>query len=223
MDYRFVTMDEVTALAMTYTPSANNEDRLLFRTWAYEAVKQIGPYHAWVKTAELLPKNGSFQKPKDLVSTQSIALFAGDTELKYNYAPAAGGRIHVDRYEVHDNLIDNTVVGRVDLSEDAYYFHLGTNGNHVTRALIRYYAVPTDRNGELLIPDDHQFAIAMFCKWSWSMRKGDNQSEQMNCQATWERELGKVRGKNKMPSVLRATEFAKSYMSLINSFKGQTF
>lgn len=208
---------------MTYTPGATTEDRLLFRTWVYEALKAIGPTTHWVKTAQLVPKNGSFEKPKDMASPLSIALFAGDTELNFKYEPAAEGRIHVDRYEVHDNLVNNQAMGRVDLSDDAYYFHVGTNGNAVTSMVIRYYAMPVDRNKELLIPEDNLFAVAMFCKWSWTMRKGDNQSEQMNARDTWYRELASIKGKNKMPSMFRANEFFKSYASLINSFKPNTF
>lgn len=222
MDYRFSTLDEATALAMTYTPSATTEDRLMFRTWVWEAVKQIGPTLHWIKTANLVPKNGSFEKPKDLASTISIALYAGDTEVSYNYEPA-GGRIHTNRYDIHENLVSTELVGRVDLSDDAYYFHLGDNGDMVTKMKIRYYALPLDRNGELLIPEDNLFATSMFCKWSWSMRKGDNQSEQMNARDTWYRELSSIKGRNKMPSRLRASEFFKSYASLINSYKPNTF
>lgn len=223
MDYRFATLDEATALAMTYTPSASTEDRLLFRTWVWEALKQIGPTSHWVKVAELVPKNGSFKKPDDMASAISIGLYAGTEEVKYNYEPEAGGRVHVDRFQIHDNLVDNQVVGRVDLTDDAYYYHLGDNGSMVTKMMIRYYALPVDRNGELLIPEDNLFAVAMFCKWSWTMRKGDNQSEQLNARDTWYRELGSIKGKNKMPSMHRAAEFFKNYASLLNSYRPNTF
>lgn len=223
MDFRFSTLDEATALAMTYTPSATTEDRLLFRTWVHQALMQIGPTSHWVKIATLTPKNGSFEKPKDMASPISIALYAGDTEVSYTYHQSAGGRIHTNRYDIHENVVDSELVGRVDLSDDAYYYHLGDNGSMVTSMMIRYYAMPVDRNGELLIPEDNLFACAMFCKWSWSMRKGDNQSEQMNARDTWHRELGSIRGKNKMPNMHRATEFFKRYASMINSFKPKTF
>lgn len=223
MDYRYVTMQEATATAMLMCGGATQEDRLIFQTFVWEAMKHIGPTRHWIKVCKLTPKNGDFKKPKDLASTVDFALFdASNVEITYNYFYGAE-RIHTDRYTIHDNLVDGTLTGRVDISEDGYYFHMGNNADLVAYMELRYLALPINEENELVIPEDNIFAIAMFCRWAWSMRRNDNQSEIMNNRDTWYRERDRIYGNNKMPSVKQAKEFAKHYMSLINSYKPNVF
>lgn len=220
MDYRFTNIEEVTASAYLVCPGATQEDRLIFRQWVWEGIKQIGPTSHWIKTCELKPKNLSFKKPDDLASTVSIGLYnSADGELKYTYH-GQGGRVHIDRFDTHSASTSEEVTGRIDLSEDAYYYHLGSNGSDVAYAKVRYLAMPVDKNKLPLIPEDQVFALTMFCRWMWALRKGDNQSEIELARDTWFREKDRIFGANKMPSVYRATQFAKNrFLSLINSFK----
>jgi len=224
MDYRFAKMDEVVATAMTLTPGATDEHRVIFRQWCWEGVKQIGPTTHWLKTCNLKVKNLTFKKPSDLASTINVGLYnSSDQELSFEWNIGVG-RVHTDRELLHSVTSQEEVTGRIDLSEDAYYFHLGSNGSEVDHMLLRYLAMPVDTNGEMLIPEDNMFAITMFIRWMWSMRKGDNQSEIELSRDTWFREKDRIYGNNKMPSVLRANEFAlNKFMSLLNSFKPNRF
>jgi len=224
MDYRFAKMDEVTASAMLICGGATAEDRVIFRQWAWQAQLQIGCTAQWLKTCKLNAKNLSFRKPGDLASTVNVALYnAADQELKFEWNIGVG-RIHTDREVLHSAGTQEAVTGRIDLSEDAYYFHLGSNGGDVDYMLIRYLASPIDTNGELLTPEDNILAVTMYIRWMWSLRKGDNQSEIELARDTWYREKDRIYGDNKMPSVLRANEFALNrFLSLINSYKTKNF
>jgi hypothetical protein len=219
MDYRFTTLDEAVATAMTITPGATDEHKTVFRQWVWEGLKQIGPTNHWVKTCELRPKNFSFKKPSDLASTLAIALYdTGGAEIAYNWQET-GGRVHTDRSAVRSG--GN---GLIDLSEDAYYFHMSSDAVNVGYAVIRYLATPVDSNGLPLIPEDHVLALSMFCRWLWAMRNGTNQSEIQLSRDTWYREKDRIFGDNKMPSVFRANQFAKNkFLSLINSFKPNSY
>jgi hypothetical protein len=220
MDYRFAPMEEVVATAMTIVPGATQEHQVLFRQWVWEAVKQIGPTTHWVKTCEIKAKNLSIPKPKDLASTLTIGLFdESGHEIHYTWQ-GYGDRVHIDRFQNHALLTREDATFRIDLSEDAYYFHIGTNGKSVAYAKLRYLALPIDSDSKLLIPEDNILACATFCRWMWAMRKGDNQSEIDLSRDTWYRERDRIYGDNKMPSVMQANHFAMNrYLSLINSFK----
>lgn len=224
MDYRFATLDEVTAGAVLVCPGANDHDRVKFRYWVYEALKHIGPTGHWVKNCKLTPKNRSFKKPDDLASTVSVALYdSSNSELQFEYFHEGAGRVHADRQYTHQIGSQQTTYFRPTLSEDAYYFHLDSNSNDVAYMMLRYYAMPIDANKQLLVPEDSMLACQMFCRFMWSLAKGDNQSEIELSRDTWFRERDRVYGNNKMPSVFQAHQFAKKYLSLLNQYKPERF
>lgn len=223
MDYRLAPIEEVVDTAILICPGATDEHRVMFRQFVWEAQKLIGPTKHWVKTCKLIPKNRSFKKPDDYASSLAIALFdVTDGEIPFEFF-GEGGRVHSDRASVHASGNIEAVTGRVDLSEDAYYFHLGSNTTNVAYAMIRYLALPVDKNGQLLIPEDNIFACTMFCRWMWALRKGDNQSEIQLQRDTWYREKDRIFGDNKMPSWFDAKEFGKKFLSLINGYKPDRF
>jgi hypothetical protein len=220
MDSRLLNIDETTASCMAIIKSATDEDRLLFRAWVAECLNQIGPNVAWRENCELTPKSGSVRKPNNHVGTLELGLYdAAGTELRYNFIAKSSARIHTNRFEIRDNLVDTTITGRVDVSEDAYYFHLGTNGTAVDHVKLSYLAMPTDRDGMPMIPENNLTAYKMFCKWQWAMREDTNQSAIAQSYDMWLREFGMARGKNKTPDIHRATQAMKKYLSMISAPK----
>lgn len=223
MDYRFAPIDEVVSSAVLICPGATDEHRVIFKQWVWTALLQIGPTSHWVKTCRINPKNRSFKKPQDLASVRDIGLYdATGAEVFYEWK-GEGGEVHSDRESVHLLVGESDRPMPVYLSEDAYYFHLSSNSPDVDHMMIRYLALPTDTNGLPLIPEDNIFAITMFIRWMWSLRKNDNQAEQMNARDTWYREKDRIFGDNKMPSWFRAKEFGHKFLSLINGYKTKTF
>jgi hypothetical protein len=223
MEYRFASMSEVVDTATLVCKGATDEDRAIFRQWCFLSLLSVGPTKHWIKHCRLNPKNGSIKKPNDFSSLVALALYnSSDQELKYEYF-GEGARVHADRASVHAVVTDSEVPQRIDLSEDAYYFHLGSNYSEVSYALVRYLAMPVDTNGELLIPEDNILAVTMFIRWHWAMRQRENQSEIQLAQQTWYQEKDRIFGDNKMPSYFDAKEFGKKYLSLIQSYKPDRF
>lgn len=223
MEYRFAPMMEVVDSATLVCKGATDEHRSIFRQWCYFGMLQIGATKHWIKTCKLIPKNGSFKKPSDFASSVAVALYdSSDQELRYEFF-GEGARVHADRQAVHSTTSQEQVSGRLDLSEDAYYFHMGTGYEQVAYALVRYLALPVDSNGEILVPEDNIFALTMFIRWQWAMRERESISEIDHARDTWYREKDRIRGDNKMPSYFDAKEFGKKWLSLINGYKPNRF
>lgn len=214
----YLNIDEVTAASMAVIGEATNEDRNLFRAWVVECMKDIGPNHSWYKRCELKPKNGSLKKPSDHTATVDIALFdTTSNPLEYTYVPNLAGRVHPDRFTLYDNLTEDTRTAKVDISEDAYYYHLGTNSDLVDSALIGYLAMPVDRDGMPMVPENQLTAYKMFCRWNFAMRKNNNQSFIEQAYGMWLKERDRAKGKGKMPDPFRGKQIFKKYLSMFNT------
>lgn len=211
-------MDQCTAFAVASIATATNEDRLLFKNFVYQAYIDIGPNKSWLHECVVPVEDLSIKKPSDLSTLVDMALYnANDCEVPYTFHPSATTRIHVDRFLIHSAVTQQRILTRIDVAEDAWYFNLGSNGSIVSYAKLRYLALPTDKNGDLLIPDYYQMAMMLFCRWMWSMRKNDNRSEIDQNRTYYQVERDKVKGKNKMPSPVEARAIQAAWMSLFNN------
>jgi hypothetical protein len=212
---KFLSIDELTALAMTVCKGATAEDRHLFRVWCCQAARDIGPNRDWVKVEAIYPRDFSFKKPDDHVSTIDISLFdVGNNEIKYRFNPGSK-RIRTDRFSVNSDVSTESSI--IDLSEDANYFHLSTNAGDVSYMLIRYLGMPVDQEGFPLIPEDDALAYQMFCRWMWSLRDDENRSKIEQDFQFWILERNKIKGRRKMPTIREATSIFEKYMSLISA------
>lgn len=205
---RFVPLDQVTAEAASLIGAAETKDRLLFKQWVYTALREIGVGKQNIDTCILYPKDFSFTKPQDMTSTIDIALYnSSNAELNYKY--------NSGRVRIHQSKTQSSTSDLVDLSEDDFYFHLGSNGSDVAYARIRYFKFPVDDDGLPKIPEDQVFAIMMYIRYAWSMRKNDNRSEIDQNRQTWLAERDRAKSRNKMPSMLEGKQIAKEWMSMI--------
>lgn len=210
MSLNTVSIDEVAALASTIIEGSTKEDRNLFKTWIYTGQKRLYYGVLDLKTEKVDACELAILKPKDFGKLKDIALFKEDgTEVVYKYQ-GEGWRIHED--------IDYTrypYSTRVDLSETNDYFHLGSNGDSVCYAMLRYYAVPVDENGQLRIPEDNMLALAFFCKWMWALLKNDNQSEIAERKKDFRNEAARVNAERNLPNMVEGREIARTLNSMI--------
>lgn len=209
-------INSVTAFCMTTCKTATPEDRLFMRSWVVAAVRDIGPSTKWYKVDKLYPKDFVLCKPDDLVSTASIALYdcnGGEIPFRYN---AGTKRIHTDRFLINTETAVQARGAYIDLSEDSFYFYLSSNAVDVAYAEIRYLAMPTDRDGFPLIPEDHLLAYEAFCRWMWGKRQDDNRSKIDQDYSFWVRERDRIKGKQKLPSILEGEAIFKRYLSMIS-------
>lgn len=218
MDKTFVHVDEPIALAMTLIPNSSSMDKAVARQWAYMGLRDIGPGMHWFEDCVLYPSsNLSMRKPDDMWKPRSLALFnqAGE-ELRYSYKGLgrrlhSSGNVHLDSGEYAPSL-----GAPIDLSEDSYFFHLGSNGSDVYCAKVTYWKLPIDSYGLPLVPEHQVLAIAMFIRWMWSISNSDKQDRQLSRQ-DYMAARGEARGRNKIPNGLEMEQIAKEWVSLLNA------
>jgi hypothetical protein len=144
-----------------------------------------------------------------------LALYDGSgNEYQYKYQ-FGKKRIHI-----------NTTTGeqsKIDVSEDAYYYHLGTNASNIAYAKLRYYAYPIDDENNPMFPNHHMLALMMFIKWMWELRKNDNQSAIGMAEGNWIKQSTKAKAANKMPDMLKGKEIATTWMSMIDKARHYDF
>lgn len=220
---RYLTVDEVLAHTMTVLKGATEEDKLFMRAWITACQRELGPNSNWTKVARIINNEGILRKPEDMTALISIVLYDNTgKELNHTYQTGAY-RIRPDRFQVHDPDQQDQVSYRIDLSEDAHYYTIGTNGGNVAYALIRYFAMPVDREGLPLIIEDNLLAFVMYCRWMWSMRQNNNQSEIDQNYRMWGIHMDRVKGRNKMPDQHLAQQIAKSWLNLLTTPKEPNF
>lgn len=210
------TIDQVTAEIISGLPNATIEDRNIFRNWAIRGLKQLGPNRNDVKIAQITPNsNGLLKKPDDFTHGIDLSLFnSSDQEIFYNFNHG-GSRIHIDRFSIQDENNQDAITGRVDVSEDAYYYLLGNNSSVVAYALVRYFAYPVDSEGLPTFEEEDMEAIIDYCTYRLSRRKGDNRSEIQQNYEIWMASMDRRKGAKKMPDALAMRGIASRWMSLI--------
>jgi len=219
----FVTIDQVVATAKTIIEDADTMDRAYFKEWVYLGLQQIGPNLSWISQCTIYPNNLELRKPTDLYSTLDLALFdSSNRELRYTYR-GIGARIHQSGNEEIDSGQYAPEFGApIDLSEDQYYYYLGTNSTNVSYALLKYLKYPVDDVGNLLIPENDVLPLAYFIKYMWYCRK-DDKAGMGQWNNKWIAARKEIRGEHNIPTRLDANELARSWNSMIQKMRFKTF
>lgn len=221
MESNFIHVDEAVAMAMTLIPDANSMDKAIARHWAYMGLRDIGPGLHWFGECELTPSsNLSVKKPVDMYKALDIALYGRETDgtlKEYRYAyRGLGKRIHAGNVDQATGNYAPVNHAPVDLSEDAYCFHLGSNGSGVTTVKLKYLRLPIGSDGLPLIPEGQQLAIAFFIRWMWSVRQNVVSDRQLS-RADYLEARRDARAKGKVPSGIEMEQVAKEWVSLLNA------
>ena len=214
----FVNSNEVIATAMSVLEGADTIDRAFLKQWVYLGLQEIGPNTAWYDEATLYPVEHVLRKPSDMHSPIDLALFdSGNHEIKYTLR-GKGNRIHEeDSSTIYYN-------SSVDLSEDAYYFHIGTQSasNLVSHAILKYWKFPVDEAGDLLVPETDSLPLVLFIRYMWAMRKDDKQGINQ-AYPMWRQALREARSAHKIPSILEGAEIARTWSSMIQKQRFKQF
>lgn len=215
-----MTLEEVVANASTIIKDANNADRNVFKQWAYLAERDIGYSKAkekvdqFIKVVDLL-----ILKPSDYIDAIDISLFTKDgTEVPARYRPGVS-RIHLDVERTSKFANQNTI----DVSEDRYYFILGSEGSDIYSVKLRYWGLPLDEAGMPLIPEDHVYAITAFIDYMWSMRMNKSRLVVADKRQEWKIQMRRTASRDATPSMLEGKEIAKTFNSMIQRLKTERF
>lgn len=191
----------------------DSRDMLLFKKWAYDALRQIGPSNLDIRESREKVCDFAFKKPCGIVSP--INIFLGDENCYmhfYEYNP------HVQYFKCETN---NNIV----ISESFDEFLLSTNATNVHFAKIKYFSIPTTAEGEILINEDYLPAIVAYIEYMNIKREKNRDPRNMSSgdvmmyKTMWINELGRVKGNIKMPSILNAHTIMRRWMTMIPDMK----
>lgn len=224
---RYLTSDEITALAMSVLEEATDAHRLIFKSWIYFAVREIGVIKEDIKVCTLPVKELSFKKPQDLIRVENVVLLdenGGQVSFKYQTgSKRIKEQVEFGGSEGRRAIPHQDSGTRVDLGEDRYFFHLGSNGDKVKKAKIRYYAAPIDENGDPLVPEPASQAVIMYIRYMWAMRKDNNQARIDTAYNMYLRERDRAIGRLNTPSQMQGEQIATEWLSMINAPRKSKF
>lgn len=213
----FVPASQVVATAKSVLEGADNMDRAFFKEWVYLGLQELGPNMAWFGEATIYPVDYALRKPADLHSTIGLALYDSEhKELQFVYR-GKGSRIHESDNElVNDGTYAPGLGAPIDLSEDAYYYNLGTSegAQRVAYAKIKYFRLPVDEEGDLMVPESDVFPLTLFLRYMWYMRKDDKRGMAM-AHPIWIAARNEARTAHKIPDMLLFGEIARTFNSMI--------
>jgi len=179
----YVSIDNAIAFAKSIVKGADDINVNVWRDWVYECVQDLGYSDNDLQVCAIYPVNGAAKLPDGLRHISEIALFnSGNQQLNHQFR-AGKYRIYTDTRQQPAASAGNTTgttLNRlipVDVSNDRYHLHLGTNGSEVTTILLRYFASPIDPATKLpMIREDERMACAYFIKYMEALKANDNQS-----------------------------------------------
>jgi len=209
----FLNIDEIVAHAESIIDDADEGIKVLFRQWAWLGEQQLGFGSVNEETKDIVVEDLSIRKPSHMASAIDVALFdSSGAEFQYKY--------QFGKKRIHN---EDGSQSKIDLSEDAYFYHLGSNGSGITHAKLRFYSYPIDEDNNPMFPNHHLFALMMFIKWMWELRKSSNQSAIGMAYTNWIQQSTKAKAANKMPDQLKGEEIAKTWMSMIDKVRHYDF
>lgn len=221
---KYVDINSVTAFAMTICKGKDLADRNIWREWCYECVKDLGMSDDEIRVCTLYPKNGVAKLPDECRQIIELSLFdSADGNLLHQFRPG-NTRIfndaRVSPVASAGNTTNTTANSSipVDVSNDMYNIHLGTNGDNVAKILIRYFAYPVDEVTNLpLIREDDRMACAYFIRFMESLRSNDNRSEIEQNKLLFFQEADRARARKKCESLTydKAKTLLKDMMRLV--------
>lgn len=221
----FVNIDEIVAEAQTTNTSASVETWNIWKQWIWRCILQLGIGDDSIKVCQLNVKDYMARLPEDCRDVIEVSLFdAAGCQLAHQFK-AGKARIYQD-----DRLLLAATTGNspllnqlvpVDVSNDQYNIHLGTNGANVATILIRYFAYPLDQNGQPLVDDRDVEACLLYIQYKQSQRDKDGQGVVEANRNAWMREADRARARKKMSSMTpdKAKYLLRTLASQIPNFR----
>jgi hypothetical protein len=205
---KYVELDSVVNEAIATLGLSGDDDlaKNFCRTFVWRFVVDLPITDDAIKVAKVYPKNLILKKPVDMRRGLEVALYdASDCLIPHKFH-SGKERIYPNVEEYSYNVTTNegtddeettTYYIPVDLSEDGTAYYLGTNGTEVSYALVRYFSYPLDKAGMPMIREEAVEAATLFCRYKWSLRKNENQSEIANNRLMYQQEADRCRARMK--------------------------
>lgn len=222
---RYEELNSVIAEALSITPDVDAADWAMARQWAVTALMQLGTSEDEIDVCQIDAKNLILKKPPEMRSSIELSLYDANTVYIPHIMRSGKTRIYPDYRTIAATINSQTIYPiPVDVSEDQDAFYLGTNGENVKYALVRYFKYPLDDNGMPKIREDEKFAIMCYIQWAKASKKGENQSEIFNKWQMWakQHDMARARKKSDMTNDKHKT-ISRNWMRLLPSFNQSSF
>lgn len=193
---KYVSFEEVVSESIL-TIGLSGDDELaknFARTWIWRGLQKLGSSDDQLEVSRVDAKNLLIKKPTKMKRFDAIALYDANDNFIPHVFHSGVKRIYpnIEDYsytittgEGTDEEETTTYYGPADLSENRNSFVIGTNGENVAYALIRYWGYPVDTNGDPLIQECEVEALNLYVRYKWSQRKNENQSEIKENREAW--------------------------------------
>lgn len=220
MAKRFLSLEEIVAEASSLVKGAGAEERLLFKQWAWRGLRDIGPTNDNIDVVTLYPEDLVLRKPDNYNKAISIALYdASGNELFNNYR-SGKYRIHQSRNVfVKDGIYRPEIDASISISEDENFYYLGSNGSNVAYALLRYFKLPVNDDGEPVFPEHTAKAVTMFILYYWAIREG---LDELNAKDRYKEARAEARAQGKINGLL-FKQLGKEWNSMIQKYNPDRF
>lgn len=184
----YVELNSVVSEAMASIGVGSHDEvhKALARQWIWRAVIDLPVTEDNIKVCTITAKNLMLKKPGDMRRFLEIALYDESDCLLPHLFQAGKERIY-----------PNNECAPVDISENEYAFFIGTNGENVSYAKVRYFAYPLDKDGMPMIREEDVETCVLFVRYKASMRRNDNRSEIQQNKDFYEKEADRQRAKRK--------------------------
>ncbi len=207
----YKTLDEVAAEAMEIAGISDSRDIPIIKHWIHRAVLDVGVFNTDI-AHDLVPVIGfEIKKPCGFVSLIEIDVY-----------DVNGGLLHT--YFNRDGLSseDAPRTSSICIAEGPTALLLSTDALDASKAEIKYYRIPTDEDGDIMILDGLVDAVISYIEYMY-VRRNTGRSRQFNpnminsYEAIWQRKKQQARSRNKMPSEKQFATIASRWRSMINN------
>jgi hypothetical protein len=233
MAYPAITLEEVVASAFLALDIEDTRDELVFREWAWDALREIGPSRVDRKT-ECIPVEGlCAMKPHDYLYGLDMNILDCHGNIYY-YQMAESGILESEQQNTDvggSSLSQNVDVGgaSIKVAEQKEIFAFSSNAANagITKIELSYYSYPMDADGEPLIEEKMKEAIISYIEYRHikrerSRRRGTRDvplAEVVDARDEWKRQRMAMRGDIKMPDPLAADTIFRRWVTGIPNFK----
>ena len=225
---KYVTLDSVVNEAIATLGLSGDDDlaKNFCRTFVWRFVVDLPITDDAIKVSKVYPKNLIIKKPPEMRRALDVALYDSSDCLIPHIFHSGKQRTYPNIEELaYTNSDGDVVYTGIDLSEDGQAYYLGTNGTPVSYALLRYFAYPLDSSGQPMIREEAVEAATLFCRYKWSLRKNENQSEIANNRLMYQQESDRCRARLKSFDMSEETrkEIAATLNRMLPNFNRSRF
>jgi hypothetical protein len=228
----YIEFDEVVAESMLIIGGGDDEVAQNFaKTFIWRGLQKLGSTDDTIEVCKVTAKNFLLIKPKNMKRLDEMALFDSNDCFIPHVFHAGVSRIYPNTesyrysYTNDDGTTTTELCVPVDLSENKTAYVLGSNGNRVAYAYLRYYPYPMDTSGNPLIREDEVEALTAYVRYKWSQRKNENQSEIAQNLSEWLRLADYCRAEKKASDFTNEVKksIASQWQRMIPNFNRSRF